>query len=127
MAIFTKKYTDPTNSQTAEQVETYHRNVKPGDVAVIRCTQGNILEFKVDKIAEGSPNRGRIYLEQGDPYGGRAWYAKNGKSCFHPKGQSNLVVPTEEVMAWIKEHTGVFGASVLTYEVDSNPIPPGQR
>ncbi|MFK4385600.1 hypothetical protein ABIA40_005008 [Bradyrhizobium sp. USDA 223] len=38
----------PCNSQTPEQVEAYYRNVKPGDLAMIRCTQGNILEYRVE-------------------------------------------------------------------------------
>lgn len=136
MPLFEKKYTDPTANQTAEDVERYYRNVKPGDAAVVRCTQGNLLRFVVDRIAEGSPKRGRIYLEHGESYGGKAYYAKNGKSCFHPQGQSHLVVPTEEVLSWINEreseskmrHADTFGVSVLRYEVSHvDHVPPGQR
>ena len=133
---FEKKYVDPTEDQDAAQVEAYYRAVKPGDGAVVRCTQGNLLRFVVDKIAEGSPKRGRVYLEHGEDHGGKAYYAKNGKSCFQPKGQSHLVVPTEVVMAWIEErktearlnHGDTFGVSVLRYEVANvNVVPPGLR
>jgi hypothetical protein len=90
----------------------------------------------VDKIAEGSPKRGRIYLEHGEDYGGKAYYAKNGKSCFQPKGQSHLVVPTESVLTRIEDrkkeerlrHGDTFGVSVLRYEVANvNVVPPGLR
>lgn len=60
MPPFEKKHTDPTANQTAEDVERYYRNVKPGDAAVVRCTQGNLLRLVVDRIAEGSPKRGRM-------------------------------------------------------------------
>ncbi|UPT95342.1 hypothetical protein J4G48_0040000 [Bradyrhizobium barranii subsp. apii] len=114
---------DPTNVQTAEQVEQYYRNVKPGDLAAIRSTQGSFLVFTITKIADTNPKRGRVYIEDDDAWGGRAYYAKNGKSCFHPTGQINLVVPTEEVLAWAKDPPRF----IKTYEADSHTIPPGQR
>lgn len=117
----------PDNDQTADQLAAYYRNVKSGDVAVMRCTQGHILEYKIDKISDTKPRLGRVYLEQGEGFGGRAYYAKTGKSCYQPTGQTNLVVPTEEVLAWINDHTGKLGSGVLSYDVDYNIVPPGQR
>jgi hypothetical protein len=113
----------PCNTQTQEMVETYYRKVKEGDPAVIRCTQGHILEYRVDKITGTNPKLGRVYVEEGDPWGGRAYYAKHGKSCMSPTGQVNLVVPTDEIMTWIKEKPG----TVLTCDVDYDITPPGQR
>jgi hypothetical protein len=113
----------PCNTQTQVMVETYYRNVQPGDKAAIRCTQGNILSYRIDTITDTNPKRGRVYIEQGDAWGGRAYYAKNGKSCISPTGQVNLVVPTDEVTKWIKDHPG----TVLSYEVDYDIWPPGQR
>jgi hypothetical protein len=113
----------PCNVQTAEQVEQYYRNVKPGDTAVIRCTQNNALEYQLTKVSETNPKRGRVYVEQDDAWGGSAYYAKNGKSCFHPTGQSNLVVPTPEVLQWIEENPRY----TLDWNVEYNTIPPGQR
>ena len=117
----------PCNVQTAQQVEDYYRNVKEGDVAVIRDTQGNIFGYRLDKITGTNPRLGRVYIENGDSWGGRAYYAKNGKSCMSPTGQINLVVPTEEVSAWMKENAGILGDGILSWEVDYDPTPPGQR
>jgi hypothetical protein len=117
----------PCNDQTAEQVEAYYRNVKPGNAAVLRLTHGNIFQYQLDKIADTNPKLGRVYVEQGNAWGGRAYYAKNGKSTIAPKGQANLIVPTEEVFAWIKENSGLLGNGILTYEVDYDFTPPGQR
>jgi hypothetical protein len=113
----------PCNTQTQEMVETYYRNVQYGDKAVIRSTQGNILSYRIDTITDTNPKRGRVYIEEGDAWGGRAYYAKNGKSCMSPTGQLNLVVPTDAVMKWIVDHP----TGVLSYEVDYDIWPPGQR
>jgi hypothetical protein len=117
------KETAPCNSQNQEQVQAYYRNVKPGDAAIIRCTQGYFLEYNIDKISDVNPKRGRVYLEKGDCWGGRAYYTKNGKSCFHPGSQSNLIVPTEEIMMWIKDHP----QPVQVYDLEYGITPPGQR
>jgi hypothetical protein len=47
------KVAAPDNDQTADQVEAYYRKVKPGDMAVIRCTQGNVLRYLLDTEALG--------------------------------------------------------------------------
>jgi hypothetical protein len=117
----------PDNNQTAKQVESYYRSVKPGDVAVIRCTQGNVLRYLLDKVTETNPKKGRVYVEKGDAWGGQGYYAKSGKSTDTPTGQTNLVVPTEEVLVWIKDNPDMIQSAVMTYEVDYNIIPPGQR
>ena len=113
----------PCNTQTQELVEAYYRNVRAGDKAAIRCTQGNLLSYRIDTITDTNPKRGRVYVEQEDAWAGRAYYAKNGKSCLSPTGQINLVVPTDEVMKWIEDHP----ATMLSYEVDFDIRPPGQR
>lgn len=113
----------PCNTQTAKQVEDYYRNVKEGDIAVIRCTQHYALEYHLTKISGTNSKLGRIYLEAGDPWGGAAWYAKNGKSCYRPTGQSNLVVPTPEVLEWVAgEPRDTSG-----WDVEYDITPPGQR
>ncbi|SDK38535.1 hypothetical protein [Bradyrhizobium ottawaense] len=119
----------PCNDQTAEQLEAYYRKVKPGDVAVIRCTQGNVLRYLLDKVTDTTPKSGRVYVEKGDAWAGQGFYMKSGKSTDAPTGQSNLVVPTDEVMAWIKDHPEKpgLGHAVMSYEWDWDFTPPGQR
>jgi hypothetical protein len=75
--------------------------------------------------AASNAKRGRVYIKHDDAWGGRAYYAKNGKSCFHPTEQINVVVPTEEVLAWAKKYPG--RPMIHTSEADSRIAPPGQR
>lgn len=45
-----------------------------------------------------------------------AFYMRSGKNCFHPKGQTTLVVPSDEVLAWASEHPrGEFGHSTYRH------------
>ncbi|MBR0879341.1 hypothetical protein ABIF65_002175 [Bradyrhizobium japonicum] len=116
-----KKQQAPCNTQNQEQVENYYRGVKAADTAVIRATQGNMLRYHLAKVIE--TKKGRVYVEQGDPWGGERWYMKSGKSCDHPTGQSNLVVPTPEVLKWIEDHP----RGDIKFETDYIYTPPGQR
>jgi hypothetical protein len=95
---------DPSLGQTTNQIEAYYRAVKPGDQAAVRQTQHHHLEFLITTISDINPKRGRVYLTQGATWGGAAFYAKSGKSCFYPNGQSRLVVPTEEVLGWSTDY-----------------------
>jgi hypothetical protein len=81
----------PCFGQTAESIETWLRaNVAPGVRIAIRHTQFNQLRYElVEVIGLG---RGRFYT-----VGGSFYYT--GKHCFHPKGQTRLVIPTPEVTA----------------------------
>jgi environmental stress-induced protein Ves len=89
----------PCAYQTEEEIAAYYRAAKIGDVVVVRQTQHHTLVYKVEEVEGVNPRSGRVYVSQ---YG--AFYMKHGKNCFHPKGQTSLVVPTEEVLAWAKEH-----------------------
>jgi hypothetical protein len=89
----------PCAEQTEDEIAGYYRNAKVGDVAVVRQTQGHMLVYAVTEVEGLNPSRGRTYIKQ---HG--AFYMKSGKNCFHPKGQTTLVVPTEEVLKWAAEH-----------------------
>ena len=42
---------------------------------------------------------------------------KSGKNCWEPTGQTRLVVPTEEVLAWAAENPrGQMGVSIYADE-----------
>lgn len=113
----TRKAREPTQEQRAEQkpaasrkvspcayqteadISDYYRNAKAGDVAVVRETQHHLLIYSVTEVENANPPRGRVYIKQ---FG--AFYMKSGKNCFHPKGQTTLVAPTEDVLKWAAEH-----------------------
>lgn len=89
----------PCVDQTTDEIAVYYRAAKAGDAAVVRQTQGHVLQYAITAVEGTNPARGQIYIGQ---FG--AFYTKHGKNCFEPKGQSSLVVPTPEVLAWAEEH-----------------------
>jgi|TARA_R100000687_G_C6391455_1_gene137460 hypothetical protein len=102
----------PCIDQTEEEIAAYYRTAKEKDKAIVRQTQGHMLIYKVAEIEGINPSRGRVYVRQ---FG--AFYSKHGKNCFHPKGQTSLVVPTAEVLSWAEQHPrGEFGYSCHRFE-----------
>jgi len=89
----------PCIDQTKAEIEAYYRNAPIGAAAIVRHTQGHLLQYVVTEIEARNPKRGRVYIR-----GAGAFYMKSGANCFHPKGQTTLVVPTDAVLAWAKEH-----------------------
>jgi hypothetical protein len=87
---------DPSNTQAADTISAHYRRAKVGDTAVIRETYGGFLSFRLTKIeAIKGP---RVYLADGAPFGGTAFYLKSGKNCQSPTGQAHLVIPTRPVV-----------------------------
>lgn len=98
----------PCVDQTETDIAKYYREAEIGSNAVMRHTQGGVLRYDLTVIDGRKPHLGRVYVGNGG-----AFYMKTGALCFYPKGQTSLVVPTEEVLAWIAEHpTGAVGVSV---------------
>lgn len=94
----------PCHGQTADQVEAWLRaNVKVGAAVAVRNTQGGLLHYLPGKVVR--LGRGRFEVELAKSYGlgtgGNSFYY-SGKNCRHPRGQTRLVVPTDEVI-------GAFG------------------
>jgi hypothetical protein len=105
----------PCVDQSAADVEAYYRNVQPGDRAAVRHTQDGILRYDILSIREVNPRIGRIYLSLG------AFFMKSGKKYSAPTGQTQLVVPTESVLAWAEAHPD--GASgYATFKADEYPF-----
>ncbi|MEI9418093.1 hypothetical protein [Mesorhizobium sp. Cs1321R2N1] len=97
----------PCIEQTQKDIEAYYRNAEIGQIAVVRHTQHHMLFYRVSEIESRDPPC--IYVRNGG-----AFYMKSGKSRYHPTGQTTLVVPTDEVLAWAKEHPqGELGYSVF--------------
>jgi hypothetical protein len=93
---------DPSANQSAEEISAYYTAAKEGDKAAIRETQYRQLRFIITEIDNVNPRLGRLYVKQGSDFGGSAFYRKTGKSCFIPKGQTSLVIPTPEVLRWVE-------------------------
>jgi hypothetical protein len=87
---------DPSNTQTADAISAHFRNAKVGDIAVIRETYFDFLNFRLTEI--DAMKSGRVYLVDGAPYGGPAFYLKSGKNCRSPTGQAHLVIPTQPIL-----------------------------
>lgn len=80
----------PCSTQTQEDICTYYKSAQVGDLMCIRNTQHQIITyrfFRIDRIS-----RGRIYPPSAS--GESSFWAKSGANCFHPHGQTTLVVPT---------------------------------
>jgi hypothetical protein len=102
----------PCVDQTKADVEVYYRTAPVGAVAVVRHTQGGLLHYIVTEIEDRDPKRGRVYIRNAG-----AFYMKSGANCFHPKGQTSLVVPTNAVLAWAKEHPrGELDVATIRYD-----------
>src|SRR6266852_1624906 len=79
---------DPSNIQTADTISAHYRNAKVGDSAAIRETYGGFLSFRLTKIeAIKGP---RVYLADGAPFGGVAFYLKSAKNCWSPTVQAHF-------------------------------------
>ncbi|MCZ0734510.1 hypothetical protein [Phreatobacter sp. AB_2022a] len=93
----------PCVDQTEDDISAYYRAAAEGDVAVVRQGYGGMTTYFVGKITGKNARAGRVYVDCRHG-GGSAFYMKHGRNCFHPKGQTDLIVPTPEVLAWAAEH-----------------------
>ena len=80
-------------------IEGYYRTAPAGAVAVVRHTQGHLLRYDIAEIEGRTPRTGRVHIRNAGSF-----YMKSGANCFHSTGQTSLVVPTDAVLAWTKEH-----------------------
>lgn len=89
--------TQPCIDQTREEIEFWLRqNAAVGLKVVIRSCAGGFFTYRlatVDRV-----HRGRLSLNKAGESGGSSFYL-SGKNCFHPKGQTWLVMPTEATLA----------------------------
>jgi hypothetical protein len=99
-----RTYGDPSQDQTAEEIERYYRSVKVGDLAAIRTSQHGRLEIKITTVSNTNPEVGSIHLNDDAVWGGVAYSVESGKSFYTPSSPSSLVVPNETITAWAKEN-----------------------
>ncbi len=99
-----RTYVDPSQDQTAEEIECYYRNAKIGDRAAIRNSQHGRLEIKITTVSNINPEVGSIHLNDEAVWGGVAYSVKSGKSFYAPSSPSSLVVPNEAITTWAMEN-----------------------
>jgi hypothetical protein len=98
--------TDPSSTQTSEEIERYYRSAKTGDPACVRTTYGGILEFEATEVVREAV-KSRIVLKYMAWNGGWSWYVNQkscGLNCRAPGDQARLVVPTKEIERWKNDH-----------------------
>jgi hypothetical protein len=81
--------------QRVASLERYLRQCSVGDAVVIRAGSGQSVTYTLAKIAD--VKAGRVYTDrpgQGASQG-VAFYMTSGRNCFHPRGQTRLLEPTE--------------------------------
>ena len=91
----------PCYGQTEEQIKEWmKKNVNVGTVVIVRNTQAGLIQYA--KAAVVRLGHGRFEVDTLGPgnlsAGGKTFFY-SGKNCFHPKGQTRLVIPTDEVLA----------------------------
>jgi hypothetical protein len=101
----------PCVDQTEDDVAAYYRAAEVGAEAVVRQGYGGMTTYYPGKVTGKNARAGRVYVDCRHG-GGAAFYMKHGRNCFHPKGQTDLVVPTAEIAAWIEKHP--HGSSAYT-------------
>lgn len=89
----------PCYGQTADDIESWLRqNVQVGTTVAVRNTQAGLLHYVPAKVVRLS--KGRFEIQQDMNFGlgtGGSSFYYTGKNCWHPKGQTRLVIPTSEV------------------------------
>ena len=82
----------------AVREERSRRALQPGDQVILWSCAGGYEDRRVATVVE--VRRGRIYTDTdamfGGGHAGNSWYAKSGKNCDAPTGQSKLLIPELE-------------------------------
>ncbi|MCC6427258.1 MAG: hypothetical protein IT435_10615 [Phycisphaerales bacterium] len=90
----TTKSMAPCGGQTPEEFLSWHEEfgLVVGDEVAVRTTHGGFWRYEIDRVAVVNHGRQRrIVLEKNGSF------YRNGKNCFHPKGQTRLVWLTDSV------------------------------
>lgn len=97
----------PCEGQNRDTVKRWveSKPLQAGDIVIVRNTQGHVTEYRkafVEKVNHGRQRR-VILKDFGSFY-------RDGRNCFHPKGQTTFIVPTPELNeAAERRITWVFG------------------
>jgi hypothetical protein len=101
----------PCATQTEKEVEAYYCKAQVGSLAAVRDTRWQLLQYSIVPIGNIDRVVGTIHVAYG------VFFIKNGKRHAAPAGQVSLVVPTNAVIRWAREHPqGEKGYSIFTEE-----------
>lgn len=91
---YSKEKELPCKGQSPEEVKDWviKKELKAGDVVALRQSHNHIYFTYYISEVEAVTSKGRIVIKN------RGSFYKNGKNCFHPKGQLHMIEPTEEVV-----------------------------
>ena len=90
----------PCFGQTETEIKSWMKaNVSVGSIVAVRHTQARFLQYaKATVVRVG---KGRFEVDTLGPgnlsSSGKTFYY-SGKNCWHPVGQTRLVIPTEQVL-----------------------------
>lgn len=91
----------PYTDQTEQGIEEWLRtNVTVGTHVAIRHTQYGLLSYERGIVTRLGKGRFEVATQRRDgsfAESGESFYF-SGKNCWHPKGQTRLVIPTEAVL-----------------------------
>ena len=97
----------PCEGQSLDTVKQWveSKPLQAGDIVIVRDTRGHVTEYRkalVEQVNHGRQKR-VIVKEFGSFY-------RDGRNCFHPKGQVTFIAPTPDLMeAAERQITWVFG------------------
>lgn len=85
----------PCDGQSLDTVKQWveSKPLRAGDTVIVRDTRGHVTEYRkafVEKVDHGRQRR-VIVKDFGSFY-------RNGRNCFHPKGQVTFITPTPDLM-----------------------------
>ena len=92
MRLYVLREEWPCHQQTEDDIAAYYRAAQDGDLACVRETQGGLLEYTFRFPARRALAFMSISLAPS--------MRSTARICYPPKGQTLLVVPTEEIIRY---------------------------
>ena len=90
-----------TEESTKEYIES--KPLAAGDLMIITNTQGGLRTYQLARVENPALGKQRrVMLSDSGTSGGVTFY-RSGKNCFHPKGQTRMIPPTEVLEPYLKE------------------------
>lgn len=95
------RYNSPCADQSQEAIENWLRaEVAVGAEVIVRHTQSDLLQYERGRVVRLGRGRFEVATQRADgtyPESGEAFYY-SGRNCWHPKGQTSIVIATPAVL-----------------------------